>query len=71
MALRQRAVNQKTTWSSQGGEARQCDMPHRTDWYPMDPAQVAPAQLLTDPWLRLVMTAERCAQVLATPRGPQ
>lgn len=34
------------------------------------PSQVAPIILLVDDELRRVMTRERCALVLATPRGP-
>ena len=40
-------------------------------WWPVDVLQVAPVSLLTDPDLRPLMTAERCAQVLRTPRGPE
>ncbi|RLB61871.1 MAG: hypothetical protein DRI90_10365 [Deltaproteobacteria bacterium] len=38
-------------------------------WWPVDDAQVAPVVLLIDPRLRALMTPERCAMVLATPRG--
>ena len=40
-------------------------------WWPVDVLQVAPAALLTDEDLRPLMTAERCAQVLRSPRGPE
>ena len=40
-------------------------------WWPVDILQVAPVALLTDPDLRGLMTPERCAQVLKTPRGPE
>jgi hypothetical protein len=39
-------------------------------WWPVDDAQVAPVVLLIDPALRQLATPERCAMVLATPRGP-
>jgi len=39
-------------------------------WWPVDQAQVAPVELLTDRRLSRLMTVERCARVLATPRGP-
>ncbi|MBS2015486.1 MAG: hypothetical protein JST00_21540 [Deltaproteobacteria bacterium] len=38
-------------------------------WYPVDAAQVLPVVLLTDPWLAPLMTKERAARVLATPRA--
>jgi hypothetical protein len=38
-------------------------------WSPVDRAQVAPVELLTDPTLRELITPARAAQVLATPRG--
>lgn len=38
-------------------------------WYPVDAAQVLPVALLTDPWLAPLMTKERAAQVLSTPRA--
>ncbi|MBL8957947.1 MAG: hypothetical protein JNK82_44640 [Myxococcaceae bacterium] len=40
-------------------------------WWPMDTSQVAPVELLVDPLLAPLMTPERCAKVLATPRGPE
>lgn len=40
-------------------------------WWPVLSAQLAPVELLYDPLLSTVMTAERCALVLATPRGPE
>lgn len=40
-------------------------------WWPVDVLQVAPVALLTDPDVRPLMTPERCAQVLRTPRGPE
>jgi hypothetical protein len=39
-------------------------------WGPVDVAQVAPVELLIDEGLRPLMTPERCAWVLRTPRGP-
>jgi hypothetical protein len=44
--------------------------PRLGSWWPVDRAQVAPVELLTDPQLRTLMTVARSAQVLATPRGP-
>lgn len=40
------------------------------EWVPVDMAQVAPVLLLSDEGVRPLMTSERCAWVLATPRGP-
>jgi hypothetical protein len=40
-------------------------------WFPVDPAQVAPVALLLDPWISPLLTPERCARVLATPRGAE
>ena len=40
-------------------------------WWPVDNAQVAPVVLLVDQWMSPLMTAERCEQVLSTPRGPE
>ncbi len=40
-------------------------------WWPVDDAQVAPVVLLYDPELAPIMTPARCAQVLASPRGPE
>jgi hypothetical protein len=40
-------------------------------WWPVDILQVAPVDLLADEDLRPLMTAERCAQVLRSPRGPE
>jgi hypothetical protein len=40
-------------------------------WWPADDAQVAPLALLLDPLLAPLMTPARCAEVLATPRGPE
>ena len=39
-------------------------------WLPVDHAQVAPLVLLTSEHLETIMTPERCALVLSTPRGP-
>jgi len=39
-------------------------------WWPVDVAQMCPVVLLIDEGLRPLMTAERCAWVLSTPRGP-
>jgi hypothetical protein len=39
-------------------------------WWPVDVAQVVPVELLIDEGLRPLMTPERCAWVLRTPRGP-
>ncbi|HEY6556221.1 MAG TPA: hypothetical protein VI072_03070 [Polyangiaceae bacterium] len=39
-------------------------------WWPVDVAQVAPVDLLTDEGLRPLMTPDRCEWVLRTPRGP-
>lgn len=39
------------------------------DWWPVDVAQVAPVELLTDPLVRELVTKDRAAAVLATPRG--
>jgi hypothetical protein len=38
-------------------------------WRPVDSVQIAPIVLLLDPRLSRLMTLERCAEVLATPRG--
>lgn len=38
-------------------------------WYPVDAAQTLPVVLLTDPWLAPLMTPERTALVLRTPRA--
>lgn len=40
-------------------------------WWPVDHAQVTPLVLLTDDYLETIMTPERCALVLSTPRGPE
>lgn len=40
-------------------------------WYPMAWCQLAPVELLVDRTLAPLMTPQRCAQVLATPRGPE
>jgi len=40
-------------------------------WWPVDLAQMAPVELLTDEGLRPLMTPERCEQVLRTPRGEE
>lgn len=40
-----------------------------TGWFPVDAAQVAPVVLLVDPLLSPLLTPERCAWVLQTPRG--
>jgi hypothetical protein len=40
-------------------------------WWPVDDAQVAPVILVADPALASLMTPERCARVLATPRGAE
>ncbi len=40
-------------------------------WFPVDDAQVAPVELLTDPGLRPLLTPERRAWVLRTPRGAE
>ena len=42
-----------------------------THWWPLGLSQVAPLVLLTDEHLETIMTPERCALVLATPRGPE
>ncbi len=39
-------------------------------WWPVDPAQVAPVELLTDEDLSGVVTADRARRVLRTARGP-
>ncbi len=39
-------------------------------WWPVDLSQVTPVELICDPDLRTLLTPERCAQVLSTPRGP-
>jgi hypothetical protein len=44
--------------------------PRIRDWYPVDPAQVAPVILLTDPQLAQLETPVRWSFVLATTRGP-
>jgi hypothetical protein len=44
--------------------------PRIRDWYPVDPAQVAPVILLTDRQLAQLETPERWNLVLATARGP-
>jgi hypothetical protein len=38
-------------------------------WMAADPAQVAPVVLVVDPELQRLMTPERCAEALRTPRG--
>lgn len=38
-------------------------------WYPVDAAQVLPMELVTDPLLAPLLTPERRAQVLSTPRA--
>jgi hypothetical protein len=43
----------------------------RARWRPVDRAQVAPVELLVDPWLSPLMTPERCELILSTPRGPE
>ncbi|HTV39420.1 MAG TPA: SMI1/KNR4 family protein [Candidatus Sulfotelmatobacter sp.] len=40
-------------------------------WWPVDNAQVTPLALLTNEHLETIMTPERCALVLSTPRGPE
>jgi hypothetical protein len=40
-------------------------------WWPVDQAQVAPVILVADPALASLMTPERCAFVLSTPRGAE
>ncbi len=42
---------------------------HVADWCPVDPAQVAPVVLLTDPLLRQITTPERALSVIRSPRG--
>ncbi len=42
-----------------------------THWWPVDHAQVAPLVLLTNEYLEVLMTPERCQLVLSTPRGPE
>ena len=42
---------------------------HLATWAAVDYAQVAPVELLVDQELRTLMTAERCKEVLATPRA--
>ena len=44
---------------------------HMSLWRPVDKAQVAPVILLTDPKLKILLSQERCEQVLARPRGPE
>jgi hypothetical protein len=39
-------------------------------WWPVEVTQVAPVVLLTDEFLRTVMTPERCQTVIQSPRGP-
>lgn len=39
------------------------------DWYPVSVSQIAPVVLVTDPALVSVVSAERCAEVLRTPRA--
>ena len=40
-------------------------------WWPVDHAQVAPVILLTNEYLKTLMSPERCQIVLSTPRGPE
>lgn len=40
-------------------------------WWPFEDTQIAPIELLADDAMRPLMTAERCDEVLRTPRGPQ
>ncbi|MCB9761680.1 MAG: hypothetical protein H6739_17685 [Alphaproteobacteria bacterium] len=40
-------------------------------WWPVDPVQVAPVELLIDPSLYTIMSTDRCIDVLRTPRGPE
>ncbi|MGC4122700.1 MAG: hypothetical protein QM765_50640 [Myxococcales bacterium] len=42
-----------------------------SQWYPVAICQIAPVVLLVDPILAKVMTPPRCAELLATPRGPE
>lgn len=39
-------------------------------WWPVDLAQVLPVVLLVDEAIKPLMTPDRCAEVLRTPRGP-
>ena len=39
-------------------------------WRPVDPTQIGPAELLTDPVLAPVITPDRGEEILRTPRGP-
>lgn len=39
------------------------------DWWPVEETQIAPVVLLTDASLAPIMTADRCAEILDTPRG--
>jgi hypothetical protein len=45
--------------------------PHLSEWSPVDYAQVAPVDLLTDPVLCELITSTRAASILATPRGTE
>jgi hypothetical protein len=55
------------------GDGRAWSVIHETiaRWWPVDHAQVAPVDLLADPWLSTLMTPERCEVVLSTPRGAE
>lgn len=52
-----------------GGAAWALLQPQLPGFYPVDVAQVAPVVLLTDPDLRSLITPERAAVVLSTPRA--
>lgn len=39
-------------------------------WWPVEDTQIVPVPLLTNPELARLMTPERCAAILTTPRGP-
>jgi hypothetical protein len=52
-----------------GDEAWKLIQPKLPDWVADDPAQVAPVVLIVDRDLQRMMTPERCAEVLRTPRS--
>jgi hypothetical protein len=68
-----RAVSAARAFARQGDEARawKAVLERLDTWAPVAPVQIAPIVLLVDARLSHLMTPERCAQVLATPRGPR
>src|SRR5262249_51853748 len=67
------AVSAARAFVRQGDDARawKAVLERLSVWAPVAPVQIAPIVLLVDARLSHLMTPERCAQVLATPRGPR